>query len=62
MNGYTGTVLSVDLNSGKLRDIPINKEYAHASFGGSGLAARNIFDIVGNDTDSLGPENPHEVT
>ncbi|MGB3088140.1 MAG: aldehyde ferredoxin oxidoreductase family protein, partial [Phycisphaerae bacterium] len=58
MNGYMGKVLRVDLGAEELRDEPLNEEYARAFVGGSGLAARIIYDMIGSDTDPLGPENP----
>jgi aldehyde:ferredoxin oxidoreductase len=58
MNGYMGKILRVDLSTGELRDEKLNEEHARAFVGGSGLAARIIYDMVDGDTDPLGPENP----
>ncbi len=58
MNGYMGKILRVDLGAEELRDEPLNEAYARAFVGGSGLAARIIYDMTGSDTDPLGPENP----
>jgi aldehyde:ferredoxin oxidoreductase len=58
MHGYIGKILSVDLSTGDIRDEPLDKAYARAFVGGSGLAARYIYDMVDCDTDPLGPENP----
>ena len=58
MNGYMGKTLRVDLTTGKIWDEPLNEEYARAFVGGSGLAARYVYDMVDGDTDPLGPENP----
>jgi aldehyde:ferredoxin oxidoreductase len=58
MNGYLGKLLRVDLNTGRLWDEPLKEEIARAFVGGSGLAARIIYDMVDRDTDPLGPENP----
>lgn len=58
MNGYMGKILRVDLDRGALRDESLNEEYACAFIGGSGLAARIIYDMVDGETDPLGPENP----
>ena len=58
MNGYMGKILRVDLNTRELRDEALNEEYARAFVGGSGLAARILYDIVDGDTDPLGPDNP----
>jgi aldehyde:ferredoxin oxidoreductase len=53
-----GKLLRVDLSAGKVWDEPLNEEYARAFVGGSGLAARTIYDMVDGSTDPLGPENP----
>jgi len=58
MNGYMGKILRIDLSAGEMRDEPLNEEYARAFVGGSGLAARIIYDMIDGDTDPLGPENP----
>ncbi|MBA7645571.1 hypothetical protein ES703_53329 [subsurface metagenome] len=58
MNGYMGKILRVDLSAGEMRDEPLNEEYARAFVGGSGLAARIIYDMIDGNTDPLGPENP----
>ena len=58
MNGYMGKILRVDLNTGALWDEPLNEDDARAFVGGSGLAARLIYDVVDAGTDPLGPDNP----
>ncbi|MGD8996788.1 MAG: aldehyde ferredoxin oxidoreductase family protein [Anaerolineae bacterium] len=58
MNGYLGRLLYVDLTTGELRDEPLDPDLARAFVGGSGLAARLVYDLVDGDTDPLGPENP----
>jgi aldehyde:ferredoxin oxidoreductase len=58
LDGYIGKILRVDLSTGELWDEPLNEEYARAFVGGSGLAARYVYDMVGGDTDPLGPDNP----
>jgi aldehyde:ferredoxin oxidoreductase len=58
MNGYMGKILHVDLSQRRLWDEPVKEEDARRFVGGSGLAARVIFDMVSPDTDPLGPENP----
>ncbi|HEY73719.1 MAG TPA: hypothetical protein G4N99_10660, partial [Thermoflexia bacterium] len=46
MNGYIGKILHVDLSTGELWDEPLNEKYARAFVGGSGLAARYLYDMV----------------
>ncbi|MCX8067318.1 MAG: aldehyde ferredoxin oxidoreductase family protein [Anaerolineae bacterium] len=58
MNGYMGKILRVDLSQGRIWEEPLNEEYARLFVGGSGLAARYLLDMVGPQTDPLGPENP----
>ena len=58
MNGYLGRILRVDLTAGRTWDEPLDEALARAFVGGSGLAARLIYDLVDGQTDPLGPENP----
>ncbi len=58
MKGYHGRILVADLNQGKLSDEPLNEKYARDFLGGTGLAARYLFDMVDEKTDPLGPDNP----
>jgi len=39
-SGYIGKILEVDLNSGKLNDIPIDEKTARKFLGGKGLALK----------------------
>ncbi len=58
MNGYMGKLLRVDLTTGIVEDEPLNEEYARSFVGGSGLAARYLYDLVDLDEDPLAPEAP----
>lgn len=58
MSGYMGKLLLVDLESGWLGEEELNMEWACQFVGGSGLACRYLYDLVGVDTDPLGPDNP----
>jgi aldehyde:ferredoxin oxidoreductase len=58
MNGYMSKTLRVDLSTQTLWDEPLNKSWAHAFVGGSGLAARYLWDIVDDHIDPLAPEAP----
>src|SRR5581483_6566730 len=58
MNGYTGRLLFVDLTSGETHIEALNTRYAEQYIGGSGLAARYLYDWLDANTDPLGPENP----
>lgn len=58
MHGYLGKLLYVNLTSGEFEDWPLNEVWAAQFIGGSGLAARYLYDLVDADTDPLGPDNP----
>jgi aldehyde:ferredoxin oxidoreductase len=58
MYGYLGKILRVDLSRSRLWDEPLNEEYARSFVGGSGLAARYLYELLDLSTDPLGPENP----
>ena len=60
--GWAGTILDVDLSTGKITREPISKEMAVKYIGGRGLAARILYDEVGPETDPLGPDNIIVVT
>jgi aldehyde:ferredoxin oxidoreductase len=58
LNGYMGKLLVVDLTSGKTEDEPLNENYAHQFIGGSGLAARYLYDSLDPDISPLNPASP----
>jgi aldehyde:ferredoxin oxidoreductase len=63
MNGYAGKLLRVDLSIGKMWDEAINEPFAQGYIGGSGLAARYLYDLCSKGSpawqiDPLSPENP----
>lgn len=58
MDGYHGKLLWVDLSSGQVHDEPLKPDYAAKFVGGSGVATRYLYDLIGPDTDPLGPDNP----
>lgn len=58
MNGYTGKLLFVNLTTGAIETHELNREYAAQYLGGSGLAARYLYDWLEASTDPLGPDNP----
>lgn len=57
MNGYTGALLRVDLSVSKITPEPLNRDWAGKYVGGSGLAARYLYDAVGSTTRPKDPEN-----
>ena len=58
MDGYLGRLLRVDLTERRVWDEPLDEEWARQFVGGSGLAARILYEMVDGNTDPLGPENP----
>ena len=58
MDGYLGRILRVDLGRGQVSDEALNEDYARQYVGGSGLAARYLYDMLDARTDPLGPDNP----
>src|SRR5574340_412084 len=58
MKGYIGRILHVDLSNERLWDEALNEDYARKYAGGSGLAARYLFDVIDETTNPLGPDNP----
>jgi aldehyde:ferredoxin oxidoreductase len=58
--GYAGTFLDIDLTREKVKDITFPDETLEAFFGGRGLAAKVLWDRIGDkwpEIDPLGPEN-----
>lgn len=58
MDGYLGKILNVNLTTGEIAEEELEASYARGFVGGSGLAARYIYDLTDSGTDPLGPENP----
>jgi aldehyde:ferredoxin oxidoreductase len=55
--GFAGKILRVDLSSGSLKDEPLNHDLALNYLGGTGFAARFLFDMVGPDVDPFSDRN-----
>lgn len=58
MHGYLGKILRLDLSASKLWDEPLDENYARDFIGGSGLAARYLYDLIDANTDPLSPQAP----
>ncbi len=54
---YTGTVLRVNLSTGKTAKEPLNKEWARNYLGGKGLSIKYLYEELKAGTDPLSPEN-----
>lgn len=57
MKGYAGKILRADLSKGRVETQALDEGLAKKFIGGSGLAAKILFDETGPETDPLGPEN-----
>jgi len=57
MSGYWGKVLRVDLTEGKITVDSLPEEWRKTYIGGTGLAAKILYDEVPAGADPLGPEN-----
>ena len=58
--GYTGKILDVDLTEGRIREVKLPWKTLEDFFGGRGLAAKILWDRLGDHwsrVDPLGPEN-----
>jgi aldehyde:ferredoxin oxidoreductase len=55
--GYAGYYLDVDLTKGKLHKKELEKDWARLYLGGTGVAAKILWDRTGPETDPFGPEN-----
>ena len=58
MGGYTGKILEINLSNGKIETKSIKEEDQRKFLGGSGLAAKILFDFFDTKVDPLSPENP----
>jgi len=55
--GYAGYYLDVDLTKGKIVKREMEKEWARLYLGGTGVAAKILWDRTSPETDPLSPEN-----
>jgi hypothetical protein len=54
---YTGTVLRIDLTTGKATKEPLNKEWAREYIGGKGLSIKYLYEELKPGVDPLSPDN-----
>ncbi len=58
LNGWSGTILTIDLTTGTVKKEPFNVDFARKWLGGEGFGAKILWDRVGPDVkDALGPDN-----
>jgi aldehyde:ferredoxin oxidoreductase len=58
LGGWTGTILRVDLTSGRITKEPLNEAWARDYVGGRGVAARYLYEECDPEVDPLAPGNP----
>ena len=58
IGGYMGTILKINLSTKEVKKEKLDQELAKKYIGGSGMGAKLLFDMVDENTDPLGPENP----
>lgn len=58
MTGYIGRLLRVDLTRGQITKESLDKDYAQAFIGGSGIGSRYLYDLVDEKTEPLSADNP----
>ena len=58
MSSYAGSILHVDLSTGKVQTEPLTEETAKQYIGGIGLGIRLLLDYSKAGTDPFSPENP----
>jgi aldehyde:ferredoxin oxidoreductase len=55
--GYTGRLLTVDLSTGQVGQLPVSDSLAEAYLGGRGFIAKLLYDRLPRNIDPLGPQN-----
>jgi aldehyde:ferredoxin oxidoreductase len=56
--GYAGRIADVNLTDSKVTILPLDRDFAKSYLGGTGFAARILWDRVTSATDPLDPANP----
>lgn len=57
MQGWAGKILDINLTSGHIETVPLDREMARLFLGGRGLGARLLWDLVGPEIEPLSPKN-----
>lgn len=57
MQGWAGNILDINLTSGHIETVPLDRDMARLFLGGRGLGARLLWDLVGPEVEPLSPEN-----
>jgi aldehyde:ferredoxin oxidoreductase len=57
MEGWAGSILDINLTTGAIQTLPLDRDMARLFLGGRGLGARLLWDLVGPDVEPLSPDN-----
>ena len=57
MHGWTGTILVIDLTSGRIEKMPLSKELRLNYLGGRGINVRILYDRIHPGIEGVNPEN-----
>lgn len=57
MNGYWGKILEVNLSTGEITTKPLPEDWQEDYLGGTGIAARILYEEIPAGADPLGPDN-----
>ncbi len=57
MRGWANQVLDINLSTGAVESVPLDKNIARQYIGGRGLGARFLWDLVGPEVEPLSPDN-----
>lgn len=57
MKGFAGRILKIDLTTGEVEKSPLPESFIRTYLGGTGFAARFLYDNVPPNADALGPSN-----
>jgi aldehyde:ferredoxin oxidoreductase len=62
LGGYAGRYLDIDLSTGNIQTLELDKEMAEKYIGGGGFIAKILWDELPPDIDALSPENMLIIT
>jgi aldehyde:ferredoxin oxidoreductase len=57
ITGYAGSILYVDLTSGRAREEPVDAELVRSLIGGYGINNKLAYDLMAKETDPFSPDN-----
>lgn len=57
MYGYSGKILDIDLTAGRMKERPVEQDWAREYLSGLGFNARLLYEEIPAGADPLGPEN-----